>query len=60
MKDISAELHWIMLERHCSPMQAFCLLASEVTKDGICEFQPEPDKKVSGGLRDKSSITGNE
>ena len=38
MQDISTELHWIMLEHHCSPMQALYILSTEVVKNGVCDI----------------------
>ena len=60
MKDISSELHWIMLEHHCSPMQALCILANEVSQNGVQNIQPKPDKKTCGGLCNPCSCKNNE
>lgn len=49
MRDISSELHWIMLEHHCSPMRALQILSTEVSQNGICCVQSKSDKKTCGG-----------
>jgi len=60
MRDISSELHWIMLEHHCSPMQALCILSNEVSQNGICNVQPKSDKKTCGRLCNPCSCKDNE
>ena len=60
MKDISSELHWIMLERHCSPMQALCILASEVSQNGIHKVQSKSNKKTCGRLCDSCDCKNTE
>ena len=60
MKDISTELHWIMLEKHCSPMQALCFLATEVSQDGVHNIQPKSDTKTCRRLRNKGNFKDNE
>ena len=59
MRDISTELHWIMLEHHCSPMQALCILSAEVSKDGVYNVQPQSDKKARGRLRNSCNCKDN-
>lgn len=60
MRDISSELHWIMLEHHCSPMQALYILSTEVVQNGVCSIQSESNEKTCGGLRNKSNLQNNE
>ena len=60
MRDISSELHWIMLEHHCSPMKALQILSSEVSQNGIRTVQSKSNEKTSGRLCDSCNLKNDE
>ena len=63
MQDIGVALTTIMQAKQCSPICAFFLLSEKQKEgdiNGIHKLQPEPEKKVSRRLCNKSNFQNHE
>lgn len=56
MMDITNTLLDIIQNEQCSPVHALFLLSGEGDKNGICELQSKPKKKIGRGLCNTSNI----